>query len=450
MSRQMALADFDYIESTEILSQISSAQVLWADHRRICAGPGATQSASCELSGEDKRAINRWLVAVAGVLSQRQCAANPVNDTVRSVSKSCVGHRPLRYGRSAIVETQGLLSGVWPLLDIKGCGVADSMRPMVTHHGTGVVGMGRAFRELFLCKVIETLFGHLCPTVRPVGILAVISLGIKVKLVDHEDTACILVREPHLRPAGNREVPERRSREMKMKIALEAMLMNFGLSSAWKFMEIRQEGDRYVSELDGGGAHPAIGPREIRALLEGLANGRSYEFGLANIQLCRSLGFAPLSAEIVDLEHFFFRTKFDMDIWFPAHGQPLSWGYLCGVGSPKFIQPSADLLSRTIPLLFALGGNRPIQEAGFAQGLMYEESLRRGTSIDEVAQSCCSLITGIEKSIAREVFDDVVEIQGSALAPRDLWKWALDWAEGLMRDPWPVFLQSERQGSADH
>lgn len=446
--RKMTLADFDYIESIEILNQVPSSRVLWADYERLCSGSKMNVSGLRQLTENDKHAIDRWLIASTGVMSKRQCDANPVNEKVRISSKKCIGYRPIRYGRAAIVETHGLLSRIWPLLDIKGCGVVDAALPEVSQHGTGVVGMGRAFRELFNSKTVETLLGQLCTTVRPVRILAILSLGVGVKLVDQEDTACIIVREPHLRPLNNREVPERKSRDMKVKIALEAMLMNFGLSSAWKFMEIKQDADGYTNSLDGGGRHPALGNAEMKALLNHLSNGKFYEFGLANIQLCRMTGLAPLSAEFVDLEHFFFRDRFSMDIWFPAYRQPLSWGYFCSANDARFIQPNRDLVSCAKPLLMALGCDRPVQEAGFEHGMRFERLLQRG-ALSDIRESCNALVCSIENSVTRKQFDDVVEIQGERVLPHRLDEWALRWSESIMRDPWPIFLQNEKVDRAD-
>ncbi len=443
MLERLAIEDFDYIKSSEVLHHVPSAQVLWADYDRLCAGPGEGRRAKREIVGMEKRVVDRWLTSSVGVLSRRQCDANPVNDKVETTARTCVGHRPLRYGRSAIVETRGPLSDLWPLLDVKGCGVIDAVLPEVSYHGTGVVGMGRAFRELILAKFIETLLRRLNNKVRPVRILALLSLGVDINLVDRRDIACVLIREPHLRPPHNYEIPERRSREMKVKVALEALFMSFGFSSAWKFMEIAYENGQYTNTLDGGGQHPYLGPTHMKAILEHLADGNYYEFGLANIQLCRATCVSPLAAELIDLEHFFFRERFDMDVWFPAHNQPMNWGYLCGVRDPRFVQPNADLLERTRPMHAALGGDLPTQEAAFAHGVSYEKKLRAGANPSEITRQFQSLLSDIERSVQHELFDDPIEIIGQRVRPRELDRWALKWAEELMSDSCPAFLCGE-------
>lgn len=183
--------------------------------------------------------------------------------------------------------------------------MAPNSRPMPTYHRTGVVGMGRAFRELFLARMVGTLLKHLTITVKPIEIIAILSLGVPVQLVDQTDIACVLVREPHIRPTANREIPDRFSLEMKVKVALEALFMTFGFSSAWKFIELASANGRYANRLDSGGSHPELRPEIVKLLLDIFSDGCFYEFGLANIQICREIGISPLSAKIIDLEHFF-------------------------------------------------------------------------------------------------------------------------------------------------
>jgi hypothetical protein len=434
------IEDFDYIQSTELLFQVRSAQVLWADYSRILAGQDASANASNCLDRFDRERIDRWLVESAGLLSASQCEQNPVNERVEIGTEVRLAHRPVRYGRAAIVQTLGELSPLWPLLDIKGCGVTPDTRPVLSGHGTGVVGMGRAFRELFISRMLSALLKRLTPSVRPVEIISILSLNVPIRLVDRTDIACILVREPHFRPQQNREIPNRFSREMKAKIALEALFMTIGFSTAWKFIELSFENGRYTNRLDAGGAHPQLRPEFVKRILETFSDGQFYQFGLANTQMCRAISLSPLSANIIDLEHFFFRDQFTMDIWFPAHNEPLSWGFYIAQKDSRFVQPVKELLARTQALHDVFGRHIPAEQAAFAHGVHFGDALTYGATARQIFEKVSAVIHELDTALPSDVFTDPIEIHGTRIQPRKLDEWSLYWADSIMRDTEIPFL----------
>ncbi|MGE4048031.1 MAG: hypothetical protein AB7F35_24440 [Acetobacteraceae bacterium] len=301
--------------------------------------------------------------------------------------------------------------------------------------------MGRAFRELLLFRMISTLLKALTSAVKPVEIIAVLSLGVPVQLVDRTDIACVLVRRPHIRPPGNRDIPNRFSNEMKVKVALEALFMNFGFSTAWKFVELACEDGQYTNMLDSGRPHPKLGPQLVKLLLDTFSDGHFYEFGLANTQMCRAIGVSPLMANIIDLEHFFFRDRFKMDIWFPAENEPLNWGFYVSQRDPRFVQPVQELLSRTQPLHTVLGRHIPAEQAAFAHGVHFADAMIRGSTGDQIFEKVNAVMRDIETALPADVFDDPIDIQGERVYPRKLDEWSLTWASTVMSNIEPPFAK---------
>lgn len=121
-----------------------------------------------------------------------------------------------------------------------------------------------------------------------------------------------------------------------------------------------------------------------------------------------------------------------MDVWFPAHNEPLSWGFHVSRGDPLFVQPVPELLARTQSLHKVLGHHVPAEQAAFARGIDFASALTSGATGDEISEGASAIIRDFETALPADAFEDPVEIQGKRVYPRRLDVWALSWADAVM------------------
>jgi hypothetical protein len=252
-----------------------------------------------------------WLRRSGSVLSESQFTADFLSPQPQPAD-SCDGYRPPRYGRAAIFETRRAHPDVRHaaaedtlLLDVKGCGVSSKVKALPGRSTSGVLSLHAAVAEVINAQLIDFVFSQQAFAVRCVPILAIVDLGIWSRETDGTGFPCAtLVRQVHIRPADNNELPLAGSVEEAVKDEIEGRLFQAGLTSTGysTVMTITFEDDRLVLRV-GGEDRKATDDHLWELMRRHDVNPPLVIF-LTNVQIAHAPGNAPVCAEIVDLSHY--------------------------------------------------------------------------------------------------------------------------------------------------
>jgi hypothetical protein len=257
------------------------------------------------------RATSAWLKRCGAVLSEPQLKADFLFPELQP-REACVGYRPPRYGRAAIFETRHSYPDAQCaehedalLLDVKGCGVASGAQALPGRSTSGLLSLHLALTEVINAQLIDFVFRDQGYAVRCVPILGVVDLGFWSHSADGSAFPCAtLVRQVHIRPPSNNELPLAGSIEEAVKDEIEHNLFRAGLTSTGysTLMAINFESDRLVLRI--GGEDSNASEDHLWELMRRHNVNPPLVIFLTNVQIAHSPGNAPLSAEIVDLSHY--------------------------------------------------------------------------------------------------------------------------------------------------
>jgi hypothetical protein len=292
--------------------------------------------------------IDRWLTENAAFISKSQAAQSVVNTPI-ATDGTRAAYRPSGYGRALVVpvfadSADGVrLSG---LLDIKGAGVSPKSSPRRGGHFDGLDYVGAALSDYALQRLIDEIFRRAVPTCWTVPTYAILDLGFDV--VDGwngTSPAGMHVRRAHRRPHGGMDLPLAGSVEEAVRIQIELLLRNYGLTSAspGSAFDISFADDQ-LSLRYAGRPITDLCLAEIDMLRQ-FRRGDESELHLEgiNLQLARETGLEPCRAQMVDFGHINVRETFVYPIVNLVRDRLLHIGGIISPRDDHFIQPNPEL-----------------------------------------------------------------------------------------------------------
>lgn len=335
--------------------------------------------------------IDQWLTGNAAFISKRQAAQTVVNTRVATDGTTRNAYRPNGYGRALVVPVFKHSTGHEQsagLLDIKGAGVSPQNTPRPGEHSDGLDYVGAALSDFALQRLIDEIFRRAAPSCWTVPTYAILDLGFDVIGGWWVSTspAGMHVRRAHRRPHGNMDLPMAGSVEEAVKLQIEMLLRNYGLTTA------RLGTSFDISVVDDGISLKYncrqindLHPIEVGLLRRLRWNGQS-EIHLEgiNLQLARETGLAPCNAQMVDFGHINARETFAYPIVSLVRDRLLHLGGIIWPDDEHFIQPAPEL---QVPL--------KIWKTGALSDFCFSlaEKFRNGeTSSPEVTKAIDSLI----------------------------------------------------------
>jgi len=312
--------------------------------------PGLTRLHGPDRAAAIHQLIDTWLLANAGIISERQAAQTQVNTPIEHTGETVTAYRPPLYGRALVVPTAAPIAGtqvkVRGLLDLKGTGVAPDQSPAQRHHSNGLMTLGDALKDLVFQWLIDEIFQHAAPHFWTVPVYAVLDLGFDAIFRNGEHRpAGMQIRRAHARPPHG-DLPMPGSPEEQVRLEIEMLLRSYGISSCGASTAIRVEGREGHLEVFQGPDRLSGLTDEQRSRLRKLTRFKSkplYFEGI-NIQLARGVRLNPSRAQVVDFGHYAARADFRHPVVNLVRGRLLNWGGALWPNDPLFIQPDPRLV----------------------------------------------------------------------------------------------------------
>lgn len=314
------IEDIDYIKGTDKFYSIQNTDIVWIDEATI-------QREILEKGVFHHHDAKSLMVKYGSVVSEKQACSNQVNLDF-DISEDCLtGFRPERYGRASLFEVLDDMEKPTTLLDIKGCGVFKADTPTIDFHATGLLDSVTAIKELINQAFLNTIFRSANTNFDTVNSYALLNLNQKATFPWGNDAAFTVVRQGHLRPKNNNELPFWSSDEHIVKIAIELFLRFFKVTTSYqeKF-RLFEENGKLNYRLFNGQRKAGLTEEHIKLLTEDLGTPLPHSFGFSNIQMCRYVSTNPLSATLVDFGPYLFDTVTNIDTLFLVRDKPLNWG----------------------------------------------------------------------------------------------------------------------------
>lgn len=308
-----------------------------------------------------------WLKFCGSVLSTAQLEAD-FNAGPIDVGVSCTGYRPPRYGRAAIFESREFYDGASAtdcadalLVDVKGCGVRVGMKPLATKNESGLLPLHLALAEVINSRILNHIFDAHGISVRCVPILGIVELGFTALTSEGQIPAVTLVRQVHMRPDENNELPKFGSVEARVKQEIEELLFQEGITSTGysNVITITFEDSSLVVRV--GGEKREIPQHFVRRILEEKCLSPPLICFPTNVQLANEPSVSPLQAEIVDLSHYKSFTPSPSFVATLVDDRPFNFGEMI-VRTPNFPRKLHGALNTK-----ALGDNSLLNDGRFDQ-----------------------------------------------------------------------------------
>lgn len=276
----------------------------------------------------DDHIIRAALLRAGSVISQPHTIENVLHSTPSNVRSYLKGYRPPLYGRAALfnIKDHGE-SRFEGLLDIKGCGVRNGIKPELEKNQTGVLFLHEALTELINSVLLNRLFTRDGVELSTVPFYAITHTGIRAK-VDWANAsipcAC-LIRRAVVRPPGNNELPCSGSELEMIHHEIEHYFLSRGMTTTGSAITFAREDSTYVARRNG---------QKLTQLTEEIIYMHLYSMGLyppqifnfANVQIARGASRDPLKACLIDLGHIRACNDLPGHLSIFVNDRPLSWG----------------------------------------------------------------------------------------------------------------------------
>lgn len=328
---------------------VATARVVFANYALV-------QHDFPALRGASPAEIDAWLIHHGGVVSVAQAAQAEVNSPIATTAAPRRAFRPPMYGRAVVMPVPG------GLLDIKGAGVATGVRPARNWHQNGLLMLGAGLGSAGYQDLIHNVFRNARSELWCVPEYAILDLGFDVRLAnDSSQPACVLLRRAHRRQPGGGDLPDAGSVEERVKLEIELLLRQYGITScaAGTSIQVEQRDDGTYVGINNESLE-RLRPIEAQGLqlLPGYRAGAQRYEGI-NVQMVREHGIEPVRAQLVDFGQYLCHERFEHPLLSMGMGRPLRWSRAIGPESPHFLQPDAR---RRIPM--AVWGTARSDELG--------------------------------------------------------------------------------------
>jgi hypothetical protein len=301
----------------------------------------------------DRPDIDAWLLHYAAIMSEGQLQSADTHEEIPVFGPARVAYRPPRYGRSVVLQLQDTWpDGAYPdadhrpqgLLDVKGCGVVAGRVPSQRLHRSGLLGLPTALGELATQLIVERIFEWLQLDIRGVGVYAILDLGFRMKMGGSLVPAGALLRQAHQRPLGNIERPDYGTEQYRIKLAIEFILRQFGVTSCAPVMRFRiwREDDKLHSSY--AGRVDRLPSAALERFLARMSLQAPVDFDLVNVQLVRGATLVPFSAALVDFGQYdFIDDRFLKPLACFVRNRPMRWGGYIDNTSRYWMEPHREI-----------------------------------------------------------------------------------------------------------
>jgi len=332
----------------ETVSRVKTASVMFADYDLL-------RTTFPELASLDEDAINKWLLENAAYISQSQAAQTALNSKIKTAREYTIAFRPPEYGRAGVFSLAWNLKGrkcrqdyeQWPnegCLDVKGIGIEPSRTPRKTTHGTGLLLLSMALRELICERIIHRVLEHAGSPILTARNYALIDLGFNAKYP--KGVAGLLVRQAYLRDHGLKNAG---SIEEHLEMSIELLLRRYGLSFMLRGPWIHVFKTRGELKTMWGRPNTPTTPSQFDSLVA-ITGPISPPFQIdgLNVQFTRELCLHPLSARLIDLASLCIYESFENAFATLVEDRPLFLGKIVFPNDVEFVQPDPRLRVRML------------------------------------------------------------------------------------------------------
>jgi hypothetical protein len=311
------------------------------------AHPGLRRKRGEERERAVSALLARWLVQHAALISRPQVTQTEVNSPIRTIPGRAgrrTAHRPPDYGRAVVARVPGgLLDG---LLDIKGAGIAPGRRPSFASHGTGLLFLGEALREVAFGELVDAALCHAGSPCRTLPVYGVLDLGFDALMLPEGPIhpAGLLVRRAHRRPPWGGGLKPAGSPLVALELELELLLRRYGLTSVGPMTRIELAGDARRLAVRYGFTPLSLKSQDLRRIRQrtGFAGGALVLEG-TNVQLTREAERGPGEAQLVDFGAYRTRERFAGPLASLVSSRLLRLGSILHPHDPRYVQPDPAL-----------------------------------------------------------------------------------------------------------
>lgn len=333
---------------------LHAARVVLANHAAIAR----IGFPSIPVGTPDERANDQWLLSHALISAAQAASSGWWRYVDRSQSRTCF--RGERAGRSCLSPLSHEIQDPVELylkdpetfsrsfVDIKGVGVRHGAMPSTHPYRTGLLPLQKAVDDYVKSILVEKVLLHCGAPFSTVTALAVIDSGFHMSENGRDNsTACMLVREAHLRPPGS-DLPMMGSLAQRYGLEAELILRSYGITSADSRLQITKQDNHYVCMLNNQIAHTDCSEELCRKLVADYQISLPFEADRINIQMTWDSNYSERSKfRLVDFGHYEGVSVFNRPLLSLVRDRPFGWGGVLQTDSPYFIQPADKRLVQT-------------------------------------------------------------------------------------------------------
>jgi hypothetical protein len=320
----------------EVLSRVKTARLAFADYELL-------RDDFPQLAPLAEKTIDEWLLTNAAFISGPQAMQAKVNSEIETDFEYAIGFRPAAYGRAAIFSPKldlahecANLTNAAGCLDVKGLGVAPGRTPLERGHGTGLLYLWLAFREVIIEQMLRRVFDHADVCILTARNYAVIDLGFDARY-SRITPAGLLVRQAYQR---DHELKKAGSVEDQLELKVELVLRRYGISARIpNWVSVSRDSGGHVKTSYGMPSAP-MNQLQLEQLhsITGFINKDLIIHGI-NIQFTREISLQPLAGRLIDFGGFGIYRKFDGAFATLVADRPLYLGQIILPSDVAFIQP---------------------------------------------------------------------------------------------------------------
>jgi hypothetical protein len=340
--------------------------------------PALAQAGEAERRGAVRRIHHDWLIRHAALISQTQAQASAVSTRI-ATGDTVSAYRPPRYGRALVtsIASTSAPPGEGPargaaeggtraseggapsgakrpasargLLDLKGAGVAPGKKPHLGPYGSGLCSLYRVLSDTFYQWLLDEIFARAAPSLWTMPVYGVLDLGFDL-LTSPPAPAALQIRRAHRRPRSAIELPKSGSTEEILKLEVELILRNYGLTSCTQATTIHVGRKNGRLRVHHAGMRVPLSPRHEERILTLTGVGlETLHFEGVNVQLAREVGLHPRSAQLLDFGQYSVRDTFHNPLASLVRDQQALLGRIVWPDSPHYVQPDPRVrLSRAL------------------------------------------------------------------------------------------------------
>ncbi|MDT7809655.1 MAG: hypothetical protein QOJ70_3468 [Acidobacteriota bacterium] len=315
-------------------------EALEAEHPELRAlGGAAREQARREI-------LSAWLSARCAFISRRQASQTLVNTHIETSDETITAYRPPRYGRALVLPLDGQEGGAGPgLIDVKGVGAAPKFEVGFKPHGSGLMKLGDAFREVIFQELVGLILKKAGMGCLPLPHYGVLDLGFDVvKKTGEGEPAGMLARRAHRRYEYSKGAKEPGSPLVSYELALEFLLRRHGITSVSPATTIELDMRDGATAIRYGYFDMQYEEANLQRLraITGFDKGRMVIDGV-NLQFTKEIETGMPYPQLLDFGGYGTRERFKNPVVSLVADRLMRLGEIIHTDDPRFTQPDERL-----------------------------------------------------------------------------------------------------------